>query len=77
MAVLRQNYCTVFSLTSINMKQTALIKFCLNETYSDVRIMKYLSDSFRIQNGLIQGDALPTLFPNFDLVRVVRMVQVN
>jgi hypothetical protein len=35
-----------------------LIKMCLNETYSKVRIGKLLSDKFPIQNGLKQGDAL-------------------
>jgi sorting nexin-29 len=41
-----------------------LIKVCLNETYSKVRIGKHLSDSFPIQNGLKQGDALPPLLFN-------------
>jgi hypothetical protein len=31
---------------------------CLNETYSKGHIGKCLSDSFLIQNGLKQGDAL-------------------
>jgi hypothetical protein len=36
---------------------------CLNETYSKVRVGKHLSDSFPVQNGLKQGDALsPLLF---------------
>jgi hypothetical protein len=39
-------------------KLIRLIKMCLNETYSKVRIGKHLSDSFPIQNGLKQGDAL-------------------
>jgi hypothetical protein len=34
------------------MKLVRLIKMCLNETYSKVRIGKYLSDSFPIRNGL-------------------------
>jgi hypothetical protein len=35
----------------------------LNETYSRVRIGKYVADMFTIQNGLKQGDALsPLLF---------------
>jgi hypothetical protein len=47
----------------IPMKFVRLIKMCLNETYSKVRICKHLSDSFPIQNGLKQGDALsPLLF---------------
>jgi hypothetical protein len=48
---------------------------CLNETHSKVRIGKNLSDSFPIQNGLKQGDALsPQLF-NFALEYAVRKVQ--
>jgi hypothetical protein len=39
----------------ILMKLVRLIKMCLNETYSKVRIGKHLADSFRIQNGLEQG----------------------
>jgi hypothetical protein len=35
----------------IPMKLVKLIKMCLNETYSKVRIGKLLSDSFHIQNG--------------------------
>jgi hypothetical protein len=34
---------------------------CLNETYSDFLIGKYLSDTFAIQNGPKQSDALPPL----------------
>jgi hypothetical protein len=39
-------------------KLVRLIKMYLNETYSKVRIGKHLFDSFPIQNGLKQGDAL-------------------
>jgi hypothetical protein len=45
----------------IPMKLVRLIKMCLNEIYSKVRIGKHLSDSFPIQNGLKQGDALSPL----------------
>jgi hypothetical protein len=34
---------------------------CLNETCSKVHVGKYLSDTFPIQNGLKQGDALSPL----------------
>jgi hypothetical protein len=37
-------------------KQVGLIKMCLYETYSRVRIGKNLSDKFSIENGLKQGD---------------------
>jgi hypothetical protein len=52
---------------------------CLNETYSKVRICKYLSDTFDIQNGLKQGDALSPLLFNFASeydIRNVRKSQV-
>jgi hypothetical protein len=50
---------------------------CLNETYSKVRIGKHLSDSFLIQNGLKQGDALSPLLFNFSLESAIRKVQEN
>jgi hypothetical protein len=39
-------------------KLVGLITMCLNETYSAVRIGKYQSEKFPIQNGLKQGDDL-------------------
>jgi hypothetical protein len=56
------------------MKLVRLIKMCLNETYSKVRIGTHLSDNFPIQNGLKQGDASsPQLF-NFALEYAIRKV---
>jgi hypothetical protein len=49
-----------------------LIKICLSETYSKVRISKHLSDSFPIQNGLNQGDSLSPLLFNFALACAIR-----
>jgi hypothetical protein len=51
----------------VHKKLVMLIKMCLNETYSKVRIGKHLSDSFPIQNGLKRGDAVSPLLSNFDL----------
>jgi hypothetical protein len=59
------------------MKIIRLIKRCLNETYSKVRIGKHLSDGFLIQNGLKQGDALSPLLFNFSLEYAVGKVQEN
>jgi len=36
----------------IPMEMVRLIKMCLNETYSRVRVGKHLSDIFPIKNGL-------------------------
>jgi hypothetical protein len=59
----------------VPMKLVRLIKMCLNETYSKVRIGKHLSDSFSIQNGLKQGDAISPLLFNFTLEYAFRKVQ--
>ena len=58
-------------------KLVRLIKMCVKETYSRVRVGKKLSDRFRIRNGLKQGDALSPLLFNFPLEYVIRRVQVN
>ena len=56
-------------------KLVRLIKMCLSETYSRVRVGRFPSDAFPIHCGLIQGDALLPLLFNFDLEYVIRRVQ--
>jgi hypothetical protein len=58
-------------------KLVRLIKVCLSEKYSRVRVGKNLSDRLPIRKGLKQGDALSPLLFNFALEYAIRWVQVN
>ena len=62
---------------SIPTKLVRIIKMCLTETYSRVRVGMNLSDMFPIRNGLKQGDALSPLLFNFALQYAIKRVQVN
>jgi hypothetical protein len=64
-SVRREVLYNILIVFGVPMKLVSFIKMCLNETYSKVRIGKHLSDSFPIQNGLKQGDALSTLLLKF------------
>ena len=59
------------------MKMVRLIKMCLNENYSRVRLGKHLCDIVLVMNGLKQGDALSSMLFKFVLEYATRRVQVN
>ena len=75
--VMREVLCNILIEFGIPMKLVRLIKMCLTETYSRVRVGKNLSDMFPIRNGLKQGDVLSPLLFNFTLECALRRVQVN
>jgi len=54
-----------------------LIKMCLTETYSRVRVGKNLSAMFPIWKDLKQGDALSPFLFNFALEYAIKRLQVN
>jgi hypothetical protein len=56
-SVRREVLHNILILFVIPMKLVRVIKMCLNETYSRVRIGNQLSDMFPIKNGLKQGDS--------------------
>ena len=58
-------------------KLVRLIKMRLSETYSRVRVGRFLSHAFPRHCGLKQGYALSPLLLNFDLEYANRRVQEN
>jgi hypothetical protein len=73
--VRREELYNILIELEVPMKLVRLIKMSLNETYSKAHIGKHLSDSFPIQNGLKQGDALSPLLFNVALEYAIRKVQ--
>ena len=66
-SVRREALYNILTEFGIRKKLVRLIKMCLTETYSRVRVGKDLSEMFPIRNGLKQGDALSLLLFSFGL----------
>jgi hypothetical protein len=76
-SVWREAFYNILIVFGIPKKLVRIIKMCLTETYSRVRVGKNLSVMFPIRNGLKQGDALSPLLFNFALDYAIKRVQVN
>jgi sorting nexin-29 len=76
-SVRREAFYNILVEFGIPQKMIRLIKMCLTETYSRVRVGKNLSEMFPIRNGLKQGDNLSPLLFNFALEYAIKRVQVN
>jgi hypothetical protein len=75
-SVTREILYNILTDCGISMKLVQLIKMSLNESYSEVHI-KHPSDTFPIQNGWKQGDALSSLLFNFALDHAIRRAKDN
>jgi len=62
-SVRREVVYNILNESGIPMKLVRLIKMCLTETYTRIRVGKNFSDILHIRNGFKQRDALlPLLF---------------
>jgi hypothetical protein len=76
-SVRRKTLYIILTEFGIPMNPITLLKMCLNELYSRVRVGKHLSDIFPTRSGLKQGDALSPLLLNFALEDAIRSVRVK
>jgi len=76
-SVRREVLHNVLTEFGIPMKLIGLMKMCLTETYSRVRVGRHLSDMFAIENGLQQGAVLSPLFFIFVLEYAIKWVPVK
>jgi hypothetical protein len=76
-SVRREVLYNILIKSGVLMELVRLSKMCLNETYSEVCIGKYMSDNFPIYNALKTRDDLSSLFFNSALECAIRKVQEN
>ena len=73
MTLLRENSYTTFCIR--HPQELRLIKRCISENYTRIRIGRFLSVAFPVHCGLKRGDALSPLLFNSALEYAIRRVQ--
>jgi hypothetical protein len=76
-SVRREVLYDIITECGIPRKLAGLIKVCLNETYSTVRIDRKFSVNLPVQNGLKHGDSFSSLLFNSASEYAIGGVQVN
>jgi sorting nexin-29 len=75
-SVRREVLYNILNEFGIPMNLLRLIKMCMTEMCSRIRIDKNLSDRFPVRNGFKQGDVLSPLLLNLALEYAITSVQV-
>jgi hypothetical protein len=76
-SVRREIFYNISVESGIIMNLVRLIKMCLNETYSSVRVGKHLSDIFLIKHVFKEEDALSSMIFNFVLGYAITIAQAS
>jgi hypothetical protein len=66
-------FCNILFEVGVCMKLLNVIKMCLTETYTKVRVYNYLSDICPIRNGLNEGNTLLPLLFTFLIEFAIRL----
>jgi len=76
-SIRKEVFYNILSESGVCTKLVKIMKTCLNETCSSVRLGRLLSDMVPTKNGLKEGDVLSQSFFNFVYEYAIRRVQVN
>jgi len=73
-SIIRKELWRTLAYLGISKKLIILIQMCNTDTYSRIKLKNISSHTFKIENGLRQGDAMSPVLFNLALERVIRKV---